>query len=79
MKHVGGQQVSSRPEVHVEPRPSAEGYVNARIEGAPDRLPRTFVGVLGSRDEAISEVTSWALGWMRRLREVRQAIGPERR
>ena len=59
-----------RPQVFVELWPSREGcYAKARIEGAPDRLPRTFVGVLASRDEAISEATGWALGWLRRRRE----------
>jgi len=55
--------------------------VKARIEGAPDLLPRTIVGVLGSREEAISEVTSWALGWLRRLRKARRALhsNPRRR
>ncbi len=68
------------PEVFIELRSSGEGcYAKARCEGAPDRLPRTFVGVLGSRDEAVSEVTGWALGWFRRLREARQALGAERR
>lgn len=56
----------------VELHSSDEGcYAKARIEGTPDRLTRTFVGVLGSRDEAISEVTAWALGCLRRLRDVR--------
>jgi hypothetical protein len=63
------------PQVFIELRSSVEGcYAKARIEGAPDRLPRTFVGVLGSRYEAISEATSWALGWLRRLREVRPCL-----
>jgi hypothetical protein len=58
-----------RPQVFVELRPSREGcYVSARVEGTPDRLPRTFVGVLGSRDEAVAEAADWALGWLRRLR-----------
>ena len=53
----------------VELRPSAEGcYAKARIEGASDRLPRAIVGAYASHDEAISEVTGWALGWVRRLR-----------
>src|SRR5438093_4052313 len=60
----------------VELHPSASGYyTKARIEGAPDRLSCTFVGVLASRNEAISGATSWALGWLRRLRERRRAFG----
>jgi len=62
--------VGRQPHAFIELRSSGEGcYAKARIEGAPDRLPRTFVGVLGSRDEALSEATSWALGWLRRLRQ----------
>ena len=58
----------------VELHSSDEGcYAKARIEGVPDRLPRTFVSVLGSREEAISEATSWALGWLRRLRDAVKA------
>ena len=34
----------------------------------PTRLARTFVGLLGSHDEAVSEVAGWALGWARRSR-----------
>ena len=52
----------SRSEVFIELHPWGEGcYATAHIEGTPDGLPRTFVGVLGSREEAVSEVTSWAL------------------
>jgi hypothetical protein len=62
--------VNKRPEVFVELRPSCDGYyAKARIDGAPDGLPRIFLGVLGSRDEAISEVTAWALSWLKRLRQ----------
>lgn len=68
-------RLGHEPHVFVELRSSEWGHhVSARIAGAPDLLPRTFVGVLGSRDEAISEVTSWALDWFRRLREVRQVV-----
>ena len=57
--------------VFVELRPSSEGcYVKARIEGASDQLPRKFVGVLGSRDEAAAEATAWALGWVQKFRKV---------
>lgn len=60
---------ASQPQVVVELRPSAEGcYANARIEGAHDQLARTFGGVYDSRAVAISEATSWAIGWLRRLR-----------
>ncbi len=70
----------NRSAVFVGLHPSKAGcYVNTRIEGASDSLPRTFVGVLGSREEAVSEVTSWALGWLRRLRDGRQALGSKRR
>lgn len=70
---------SKTPEVFVELRPSADGcYFSARIEGAPDRLPRIFVGVLGSRDEAISQATRWALGWLQRLRGHRCPSGAQR-
>jgi hypothetical protein len=63
-----------RAEVFVEHRPSTAGcYVKGRIEG-PDRLPRIFVGVHGSGDDAISEATGWALGWLRRLREERTCL-----
>ena len=63
-------------EVFSELRPSSNGcYVKVRIEGASDRFPRTLVGVLASRDEAIYEVTSWALGWLRGLRVVKWDIG----
>lgn len=52
-----------KPHVFIELRPFAEGcYAKARIESAPDRLPRTFVGVFDSRDLAIGEATGWALG-----------------
>ena len=64
--------MSQHPQVFVELHPSTEGcHVRTRIEGAPDRSYRTFVGVFGSREKAISEVTGWALGWLRRLRETR--------
>ena len=77
---LGQNHLIHDPQVFVELRSSEEGhYVSARIEGASDWLPRTFVGVLGSRDEAISEVMSWAVGWLRRLREAQQALGAERR
>jgi len=37
--------MNSGPEVLIELRPSDAGcYVKATIEGAPDKLPRTFVG-----------------------------------
>lgn len=59
---------AGQPQVFIELRSSGEGcYAKGRFEGTPDRLSRTFVGVLASRDEAISEATSWALGWLRRL------------
>jgi hypothetical protein len=61
-----------RTHVFVELRSSGEWcFAKARIEGAPDRLPRTFFGVLAWRNEAVSEARSWALGWLRRLRGVR--------
>ena len=67
--------VQPQLQTFIELRSSAEGYyVNARNEGAPDQLPLTFVGVLGSRDEAISEVARWALGWRRRLEQSRQSV-----
>lgn len=65
----GPKSSTERVAVHVfvKLRPSEEGcYAKARIEGAPDNLPRTFLGVLESRDG--SEATSLALGWVRRLR-----------
>src|SRR5262245_41763182 len=66
----GGTVIPADPHILVDLRPSTEGcYVNARIEGPPDRLPRTYVGVHATRDEAIREATGWALGWLRRLRE----------
>jgi len=40
---------------------------------------RTFAGVLGSRAKAISDVMSWTVGWLRRPREVQQALEAERR
>jgi hypothetical protein len=65
-------------QARVELRAWSEGcYANARIEGAPDRLRRTLGGVYATRDEAIAEATSWALGWMCRLREMRRADAPE--
>ena len=68
--------MSREPHVFIELRPSREGcYTKARIEGTADGLPRTFVGMLGSRDEPISEVTAKAFGWLRGLREVRPALG----
>jgi hypothetical protein len=68
--------IPADPHVLVNLRPSPKGcHVNARIEGAPDRLVRTFVGVLDSRDEAVTEVTGWALGWLRRLRSAVRAAG----
>jgi hypothetical protein len=58
------------PEVFIELRPSRDGcYVNGRIVRAADRRPRVFGGVYDSRAAAISEATSWALGWLKRLRE----------
>lgn len=64
-----------RPHVFIELRSSDEGCcAKARIEGTPDRLPRALVGVFGSRDAAVSEATSWARGWFRRLREVRACL-----
>jgi hypothetical protein len=37
----------------------------------------TFVGVYDSRQEAVADVTGWALGWVRRLREFeRRARSP---
>lgn len=72
---MASRTVAAPPQVFVELRPTHEGcYVSARIEGVPERLPRTFVGVFGSRDEAVSEATSWAVGWLRRLRRVRREI-----
>ena len=68
--------MKAEPHVFVELRPSVDGcYAKARIEDAPDRLPRTFVGVHASRDEAIREATAWALGWLRRFREVKWGTG----
>ena len=65
-----------RLQIFIELRLSVGGcYVKARLEGAPDRLPRTFVGVLDSREEAMRSVVGWALAWLRRLREVRQPLG----
>jgi hypothetical protein len=61
--------VGNRPHVFVELRSSQEGcYAKARIEGASAGLPRAFVGVYGTREKAISETTSWAVGWIRKLR-----------
>jgi hypothetical protein len=58
-----------RSHVLIELRSSRQGcFAKARIEGTPDGLARTFVGVLGSRDEAVSEATSWALGWLKALK-----------
>jgi hypothetical protein len=58
------------PEVFIEVRHSDGGcYVKATVEGASDQLPRTFVGACSSRVEAMSEATTWALGWLRMLRE----------
>jgi hypothetical protein len=59
-----------RAEAQIEIWVSREGcHVSARIEGAPDRRSRTFVGVHDSREEAIREATGWALGWLRRLQQ----------
>jgi hypothetical protein len=61
--------MSRGPQVFIEVRPSAEGcHARARIEGAPDRLARTFTGVFASRDEAISGAARWALAWLRKVR-----------
>jgi hypothetical protein len=66
-----------RPDVFIELHPSAEGcYAKARIEGAVGGLPRTFVGMLGSRVEAFSEATDWALGWLRGLRDDARQVVP---
>jgi hypothetical protein len=66
-----GAPLNAGPEVFIELRPSHDGcYVKASIEKAPDGLPRSYVGVYGSRDEAISKTTIWGLGWLRQLREV---------
>jgi hypothetical protein len=64
--------VNQQPEVFVELRPSVGGwYMRACIEGAVDGMPRVFVGVLGSRDNAAAEATDWALERLFKLREVR--------
>jgi hypothetical protein len=69
--------VNAGPQVFIELRASDGGcYVKASIEGAPDQLPRTFGGAHGARDEAITEATSWSLGWLRRFREVGGPEGP---
>jgi hypothetical protein len=58
-----------QPEVFVELQSSRdECYANAKIEGLADQIPRSYVGVHGSREEALSEAVGWALGWLRRLR-----------
>lgn len=63
--------MSRQPEVFIELHPSVDGWcARGRIEQTPDGLPRTFVGVLSSRDEAIAKSIGWALGWLRRLREI---------
>ena len=68
--------MNAGPQVFVELRPSGDAcYAKARIEGASDRLPRLFVGVLDSRDEAVAQVTKWAVGWLRRMREGSQNAG----
>jgi hypothetical protein len=46
---------------------SPAGVVEARVEGAADGLGGTFIGVLGSREEAIREATGWALRWLGRF------------
>lgn len=59
------------PQAYVELRLSAEGcYAKARVEALIDGTPvtRSYVGVLDSKAQAVSEVTSWALGWLRRMR-----------
>lgn len=69
--------VGSDLHVFVELHPSGEGcYAKARIEGAPDRRPHTFVGVVVSRDEAVFEVTNRAIGWLNRLRADVQRVDP---
>jgi len=68
--------VEHSPEVFIEFRSLPEGcYAKARIERAPDGLPRTFVIVHDSRDKVISEVTGWALTWLRRLRDSEKHAG----
>jgi hypothetical protein len=55
-------RASFGPQVFIELRSSPEGwYMKARIEGAPVELSRIYLGVLGSRDEAATEATGWAL------------------
>jgi hypothetical protein len=59
------------PHVYIELRPSSEGcYVKARIETKVDGMPvtRWFVGILDSKAQAVTDATSWALGWLRRMR-----------
>jgi hypothetical protein len=66
--------VNAGPQVIIELRASDGGYyMKASIEGAPDQLPRTFVGANASREEAITQATSWSLGWLRRLRDQQQS------
>jgi len=63
---------SSDARVFVEIHDLAAGcYARATVEGAQDRFPRMLVGIFGSGDEAIAQVTGRALGWLRRLREDR--------
>jgi hypothetical protein len=70
-----GLRASRAPEVFVELRPHAEGcYVRALIAGAPDRHPRVFVGVFGSRAEVVSEATGWGLGLLTRLHKARTNV-----
>ncbi len=59
----------------MELRSSAEGcYVRARVKGAPDLVPRAYVGVHTARDEAARAGRGgWALGWVRRLRRCARA------
>jgi hypothetical protein len=64
------QTVSTVPQVFIELRPSDAGcYVRATIERALDQLPRMYAGAHGTRREAITEATAWALGWLSRLGE----------
>jgi len=56
--------MNGEPEVFIE----LHRAVKASIMDAADKLPRTFVGAHGSREQAICEATTWALGWLRKLR-----------
>ena len=68
--------MSQRPEAIIELRHSRDGCcAKAEIEGASEELPRIFGGVFATRDEAISEATTWTLGWLGKLTECSRSGG----